>query len=268
VRLEVHYETRYKYSPPVRDGITSLRIRPVARPGLLVHQSRVTVTPGLIEARYIDGWGTNVDLVDSPGLHDSITFAMLATVETVPGAEHVPDLPPAEEYWYRHDSPRVRREAAHALGWQLVGPSWTAVESALGWMPQRFVYDVTATNALTPVEEVIAQGAGVCQDFAHVLLSLLRSWGFCARYVSGFFFAASTDQESIQAEAMHAWVEVFRPGLGWVGLDATTGAYTDCRYVPVAFGRDYDDVRPIRGVIAGSPDQQAEARLEMRQLQQ
>ena len=120
----------------------------------------------------------------------------------------------------------------------------------------------------TPIEEVIRLGAGVCQDFAHIFLALLRRWGFHARYVSGYFFSDSPETQRIEAEAMHAWVEVYRPGIGWVGLDATHGQYTDDRYVTVGYGRDYDDVRPIRGIIRGETEQTHASRLEMAQQQQ
>lgn len=267
MRLEIAYETTYRYDPPVRDGTTALRLRPTDRPGLHVISSSVRAIPGRIASRHRDGWGTHVDLVECPGRHDEITFELRATVETQ-APEFVPVLSTAEQYWYGGDSSRVRRAAVDSLGWQLVTPSWTAVESALAWMPQRFVYEVGATDALTPVERVIEIGACVCQDFAHVLLALLRSWGFSARYVSGYFFSAPPETESIVAEAMHAWVQVYRPGFGWVGLDATTGAYTDDRYVIVGWGRDYDDVRPIRGVLGGSPTQTQHARLAIQQVQQ
>ena len=267
MRLEIAYRTRYEYDPPVRDGTTALRLRPLSRPGLAVLSAAVGSTPGHTAATYIDGWGTAVDVAECPGSHSSVLFEMRAVVETDAG--EIPQLlSPAEAHWYARDSARVRLSAVSQLGWGLVEPSWTAVESALAWMPQRFMYQVGATDALTPVEKVIELGAGVCQDFAHIYLALLRSWGFHARYVSGYFFSAPPETERIDAEAMHAWVEVFRPGLGWVGLDATHGQYTDERYVPVGYGRDYDDVRPIRGVIRGQTIQSQVSHLEMQQQQQ
>jgi transglutaminase-like putative cysteine protease len=267
VRLEIAYQTRYDYNPPVRDGTTALRLRPVSRPGLTVFKSMVAAQPGIATASYRDGWGTAVDIVECPGSHDSILFQVAATVETSP-IETAAALTAAEEYWFSRDSDRVRSSAVTALGWGLVQPSWTAVESALAWLPQRFVYELGATDAATPIETVIAQGAGVCQDFAHIYLALLRSWGFHARYVSGYFFSAPPETAKIDVEAMHAWVEVFRPGFGWVGLDATHGQYTDDRYVPVGYGRDYDDVRPVRGVIKGQTLQSQATRLQMEQVQQ
>ena len=264
MRLEIVYQTRYDYSPPVRDGITALRLRPVSRPGLNVLSATLTATPGHISANHRDGWGTAVDLVECPGSHDSVSFEMAAIVETAT-VESVTELQPSESMWYIADSRRVRRAAAEQLGWGLVRMSWTAVESALEWMPQRFQYQVGSTDAETPIERVISDGAGVCQDFAHIFLALLRSWGFHARYVSGYFFSAPRDTPRIDADAMHAWIEVFRPDIGWVALDATHGQYADERYVPVGCGRDYDDVRPVRGVLRGATVQRQANRLQMQQ---
>ena len=112
------------------------------------------------------------------------------------------------------------------------------MESALALIPERFVYQVGKTDAETPIEAFLELGSGVCLDFAHVMLALLRSWGWCARYVSGYVFTATDGAEAIEADAMHAWVEVFRHGTGWIGLDPTTGLLADDRYVPVAYGRD------------------------------
>ncbi len=267
MRLEIAYRTQYQYTSPVRDGTTALRLRPRSRPGLVVLDSSVRSSPGRTSATYTDGWGSTVDVVECPGSHAEISFEMRAIVETAP-REHSDELAPAESLWYSRESTRVVFQPVRGLGWDLVPPSWTAVESALAWIPQRFLYQVGATDAATPIADVIALGAGVCQDFAHIYLALLRMWGFRARYVSGYFFNAPSETPRIEAEAMHAWVEAHRPGLGWVGLDATAGAYTDDRYVPVAYGRDYDDVRPIRGVIRGEAAQRSHAHLEMSQQQQ
>ncbi|MGE0599562.1 MAG: transglutaminase domain-containing protein [Dehalococcoidia bacterium] len=268
MRLKVRYETRYDYSPPVRDGITALRLRPVSRPGLNVIESSLAASPGAISASHLDGWGTAVDIVECPGTHAAIEFALDAVVETV-APEKPEKLSSFQCIRYLEETSRVRFSAIESLGWGLVESSWTAVESVLAWIPQRFVYEVGATDAATPIETVIRQGAGVCQDFAHIFLSILRCWGYHARYVSGYFFNTTPDAEAISAEAMHAWVEVYRPEFGWVGLDATTGAYADDRYVVVGYGRDYDDVRPIRGVIRGGATAQTHfARLQMVQQQQ
>lgn len=269
MRLEISYRTRYEYEPAVQKGVTALRLRPAPREGLLVESSVITAHPGRVVSSSLDGWGTMVDLVEFASSHRTAEFTVKATVETLSN-EH-PTEPRADElHLYRNDSPRVRMAAVEGLGWAPdAGNSWAAVDSALAWIPQRFVYTVGATDAETSIEEVIANGSGVCQDFAHIFLAMLRRWGWCARYVSGYFFnSPEAETPRIEAEAMHAWVEVFLPGVGWVGLDATAGQYADERYVPVGVGRDYHDVSPVRGIIHGDTSQSQSARLEMVKLSQ
>ncbi len=268
--LDIAYTTRYEYDPPVRNGLTALRLRPRSRPGLDVGRAFVSATPGRVVHSYTDGWGTNVDLIECPGQHSTITFELNASVHTR-AIEH--DVPPTadERTLFTSESARVRFAPVAPLGWNVPGSgaTWTAVESALAWIPQRFIYQVGATDAETPIEDVVANGYGVCQDFAHIFLAILRAWGWCARYVSGYFFNADPGiLQRIDAEAMHAWVEVYRQGAGWVALDCTAGEIADDRYVPVGYGRDYDDVRPVRGVIRGQTIQRQTSHLGMQQQQQ
>lgn len=270
MRLELSYRTAYAYAPAVRGGVTALRLRPTSHPNLVVLAAHLAVSPGRVATSYTDAWGSAVDLVETGGTHADATFEITAQVETYP---HNRDLllRPYEAYAYSNDSARVRVDAIEALGWNVggEGASWDAVESALRWLPQRFQFQVGATDATTEIEDVIEHGVGVCQDFAHVFLALLRRGGWCARYVSGYMFSSLDDIERIEADAMHAWVEVYRPGTGWIGLDATAGEHVDDRYVAVGKGRDYDDVRPIRGVFLGKTLQTQTAHLSMvRSLQQ
>jgi transglutaminase-like putative cysteine protease len=266
VRLRLAYRTRYAYDPPAGGGVTALRIRPRSRPGLTVHSSSLKVAPinGRVTAGYVDGWGTQTDIVEFTGGHRSAQFDVVAEIETYVAEQYVE--PTADEWTlYLSDSSRARMAAVASLGWAVAdeGRSWTAVESVLAWFPQRFAYKVGETDVDTPIEEFLERGSGVCQDFAHVLLAMLRSWGWCARYVSGYVYFSENYDETVEADAMHAWVEVFQPGSGWVGLDATTGRLADDRYVVVGYGRDYDDVRPVRGVILGDSTQSHTARLTM-----
>jgi transglutaminase-like putative cysteine protease len=239
-------------------------MRPVSRPGLHVLSARTETAPGRIVAAYVDGWGTAVDVVEVDQPFALAEYGVIAEVSTGrPAAE----TPPRPDEWlmYRAESPRVPLAPACTLGWQVgdEGQSWDAVESALGWMPGRFHYRVGATEATTPLEDFLALGSGVCQDFAHAFLALTRSWGWCARYVSGYVFATDDQASIVEAEAMHAWVEVYRADIGWVGLDPTTGKATDERSIPVGVARDYDDLRPVRGVIAGASRQSQEAQLRV-----
>lgn len=264
MRLELRFETRYAYAPPARAAVTALRIAPGNLPGQRVLRSRVSASPGAVVLAHRDAWGTLVHLVEHRGEHSEAVFALEAALETQP-AEYREPLAPWAAHACLAPSPRVDPALAPAIGWGSPLDRWSAIEDLLAWFPRRFEYVVGVTAAHTPLGEFIQLGAGVCQDFAHALIAILRAAGRPARYVSGYCFAAPSDAPAIEAAAMHAWVEVYDPALGWVGLDPTTGLPADDRYVIVGRGRDYQDVAPIRGVVTGPASQAQQARLEIRQ---
>ena len=115
-----------------------------------------------------------------------------------------------------------------------------------------FKYDPRATTLSTPVEEVLQSRSGVCQDFAHLMISCLRSVGLPSRYVSGYL---RSGEHSKGAEASHAWCAVFCPGFGWLEFDPTNDVMPQANHVTIAFGRDYSDVAPINGVAIGGGEQ-------------
>ncbi len=115
------------------------------------------------------------------------------------------------------------------------------------------MFDPEATTVSTPVTEVFTRRRGVCQDFAHLMLSCLRSLGLAARYVSGYLLTHPPPGRPrlLGADASHAWVSVYCPGSGWVDVDPTNGLVVGTEHVTVGWGRDYDDVSPLRGVLLG-----------------
>ena len=113
-------------------------------------------------------------------------------------------------------------------------------------------YVKSTTTVDSPIEHALRTRQGVCQDFAHIAITLLRQLGIPARYVSGYLFHRSGDSTRSAEGATHAWVEVLLPGLGWVGLDPTNNVRADDRHVRTAVGRDYADVPPSKGVFKGS----------------
>jgi transglutaminase-like putative cysteine protease len=130
-------------------------------------------------------------------------------------------------------------------------PIAACLEELCQRMRSEFKFAPGITTVSTPVDEVLARRAGVCQDFAHLTISGLRGLGLAARYVSGYL---ETDpppgrERLIGADVSHAWVSVFVPRIGWVDLDPTNGQFVNNRYVTVAWGRDYTDVPPLKGVI-------------------
>jgi transglutaminase-like putative cysteine protease len=114
------------------------------------------------------------------------------------------------------------------------------------------------------VMEALENRRGVCQDFANVTIALCRSRGIPARYVSGYFFNGKTEESEV--EASHAWLEVYLPGYGWKGYDPTHRRTVDVRYIKLAVGRDYADVRPVAGRFLGRGRQSMEVEVRVRRL--
>lgn len=125
---------------------------------------------------------------------------------------------------------------------------------------KEFKYDQRATTVTTPVEEVLRTKQGVCQDFAHFMIACLRSLGLPARYVSGYLSSGKT---SIGAEASHAWVSAFCPGFGWLDFDPTNNVMPNDGHVTIAWGRDYSDVTPVKGVALGGGEQIIDVSVEV-----
>ena len=116
-----------------------------------------------------------------------------------------------------------------------------------------FTYDGEASTIETPVEQVFKKKKGVCQDFAHLAISCLRSLGLPARYVSGYLetLPPPGKPKLLGADASHAWFSIYIPDFGWVDLDPTNNLAVNETYVTVAWGRDYGDVAPVKGVVLG-----------------
>jgi transglutaminase-like putative cysteine protease len=119
-----------------------------------------------------------------------------------------------------------------------------------------FLYDPGFTTVTTPLDEVLAHRRGVCQDFAHLAVGCVRSMGLAARYVSGYLEteAPPGEERLVGADASHAWLSVFVPGWGWLDLDPTNDKVVGAGYVTTAWGRDYADVSPLKGIVFGGGD--------------
>jgi transglutaminase-like putative cysteine protease len=164
--------------------------------------------------------------------------------------------PGLEARQFLFDSPLVKisgelREYAAAS----FAPGRPLLEAAMdltGRIHRDFRYDPKATVISTPIEQVMAMRGGVCQDFAHLQIGCMRAMGLPARYVSGYLATrADGSARPVGADASHAWLAVFCPGLGWTDIDPTNNQIARDRHITVAWGRDYGDVAPVKGVILG-----------------
>jgi transglutaminase-like putative cysteine protease len=175
----------------------------------------------------------------------------------IAATDYVPHIPALAE---------IAEAAERESGGTVAGFS----SAASNLIHRRFRYVKGATHVHSSIEDSLSLGAGVCQDFAHLLLGVVRMRGLAARYVSGYLVpghtagAESKQEEVIGGQASHAWTEILAPGSGWVAYDPTLGAPVGLRHVRVACGRDYGDVAPVRGVYKGHAGQRLSVDVRMR----
>ncbi|MBL8222613.1 MAG: transglutaminase family protein [Bryobacterales bacterium] len=270
--LESKHTTTYVYSQPAVNCHSEVHLHPRSAPGqrVLNHLLTITPEPDFFSSR-VDCFGNHISYFSIHEPHTTVTVISISRVELTPSAAPLPSLEwervrellderaTAEEF----EACEFLFPSPHAhLGEQFAAyaaPNFPkrrllsdAVEDLAARIHKEFRYDQRATTVATPVEQVLLEKRGVCQDFAHVMISCLRSLGLAARYVSGYL---QSGEGSIGAEASHAWVSVFSPGHGWIDIDPTNNVHPYGKHVTVAWGRDYSDVTPVKGVALGGGDQ-------------
>ena len=274
----VTHTTTYTYSQPVSlcHNLAHLTPRPSPRQAVADFRLSVEPDPAVIHER-MDFFGNPATFftVQEPHKKLAVRAEHTTTVEpfTPPNPALTPpwnevrdhlrtDRTPAalDAYHYTFDSPYVAASAALA---EYAAPSFPPgrplLEAALdltGRIHREFRYDPKATTLSTSLGEVLAGRRGVCQDFAHLEIGCLRSLGLAARYVSGYLLTrpAAGKERLIGADASHAWVSVYCPGFDWIDLDPTNDLIPSDEHILLAWGRDYDDVSPVKGVILGGGD--------------
>jgi transglutaminase-like putative cysteine protease len=274
MKLLATHTTRYWYSGPVSMCHTEVHLqpRPRAHQSILEFELDVSPTPDSTLTRQ-DYFGNEVTFfsIAEPHRELIITSRCLANVE--PAAPPALDLSPAwelvreeiskhnipetfEASQFTFESPSVPVGAQFA---RYAAPSFVAgrpflssVEDLSHRIFTEFHYDRRATTVATPVNEVLESKRGVCQDFAHVMIACLRSLKLPARYISGY---VRTGGDFAGEEASHAWVSVWCPVFGWQDFDPTNNVLPHGEHFTVAWGRDYSDVTPVKGVALGGGEQ-------------
>jgi transglutaminase-like putative cysteine protease len=269
MRYLLRYHAEYRYSGPVFDQHNVLRVTPATTPLQRVRGFRVVVEPTARTRTYSDYFGTEVVEFNVPGEHERL--AITAEGEVV---REEPGLPP-EGAWeliktdayasrggefllHTDDEPGNGKLTELRAAIAADSPRET-LEALCRVIPDRFEYRPGATFVGSTVDDLLEGGAGVCQDFVHLSLILLRDAGIAARYVSGYLFAAPENGaggNSVEVNT-HAWVEALVPGRGgsdaaWVGADPTNRKLVGDEHVKIGHGRHYGDVAPIRGVYRGA----------------
>jgi transglutaminase-like putative cysteine protease len=261
-RIAVRHRTGYRYAGPVRASYNEARLTPPSLDGQRTLHAALAITPAVRPLRYVDYWGTTVDAFDIHVPHTELVVLATSTVETarprsMPDGAGWPDLAePAVQSRFAEllvASPYVPAEPELAEIGRSLRAGSTPVQAGLRaaeWTHEMLRYERGATHVHTSSAEARAAGKGVCQDFAHVTLAMLRAVGLPARYVSGYLHpAVEAEVGETTAGESHAWVEFWAGD--WVAVDPTSLADVGSRHVLLARGRDYADVRPLSGVYSG-----------------
>jgi transglutaminase-like putative cysteine protease len=274
--LEVRHVTQYHYAAAVRESVMEVWMQPQKSASQRVLSFDLEVDPTAQLFSYADSFGNPVYHFDVPHPHSQLRIIARSAVETQPPAP-LPDALDQGE-WERLRSAFVQGECFDFLrphGYAECTPALaefiaakeidalrqhdplTAVRRLTQLIYGAFEYQPGVTEADSPIDLALAEGRGVCQDFAHVMIAICRGWGLPTRYVSGYLFTNRAEgHERSDPDATHAWVEVFLPSLRWVGFDPTNDMIAGERHICVAVGRDYADVPPTRGVFKGEAESQ------------
>jgi transglutaminase-like putative cysteine protease len=263
----IRHVTSFTYDTAVSESVMELRMRPATGGHQRCLQFEVDILPRARVFAYPDVWGNWVHHFDIPRRHGQLVITARSQVELETIATAPDQL--ASDSWQAIDN-----WAADGEHWDFRQPSrfaqWTpaliafaesldartrradpltTARTVMAAIHRDMAYAPNSTRVDSPIDEALAARRGVCQDFSHIMIAVLRLTGIPCRYVSGYI--APSEERSLSTIATHAWVEVQLPGLGWLGLDPTHNMEESPRHVRVAFGRDYADVPPTRGVFKG-----------------
>lgn len=275
MRYRITHTTRYAGSEPISVGHNEARLTPrnTHSQHCLRHHLEIKPEPSIRSGR-LDYYGNSVTRFSFNQGYEALSVTAVSEVDVGPPPLPNRPSPPWEmvlsalgahrsvedlaAYEFVFDSPRCRTRAEFAeYARESFLPGRPILESGMDLMRRihaDFRFDPTSTTVSTPVEQVFKQRRGVCQDFAHLMISMMRSLGLAARYVSGYLRTIPPPGRPrlVGADASHAWSSLFcGPVLGWIDLDPTTNLVPGPDHVTVAWGRDYGDIAPLKGVFVG-----------------
>lgn len=275
MKYYVRHISSYAYEFPVTLSAHVARLKPRETPYQKVSDVKLTIDPQTDAARDVtDAFGNTMTLFTVEKTHDALTVTSEFHAQTrAPDYPNPAETPAWEEVAQILKFPQTdalleaaqmsaescfiqKTAAAREYALQSFAknrPVLEAAEDLTHRIYKDFLYDPTATSVATPVDEVLKLRRGVCQDFAHLAIACLRSLGLAARYVSGYIRTHKADDSAmVGGDASHAWFSVFVPSIcGWVDLDPTNNMYLGEEHVTIGWGRDFDDMSPVKGVMTG-----------------
>jgi transglutaminase-like putative cysteine protease len=268
MRYAIRHITRFTYDEPITESVMEARMQPRSESTQRCMHFGLSTSPASRAMMYQDHDGNIVHHFNIPGRHSRLVVTAEALVDCLPPPGLPDDLGPdawprldqltaSGEYWDSLNPSAFARSTdllealAREIGLERDADPLSTIRRIAGGIYERFEYDQASTHVDSPIDDALQSRRGVCQDFAHVMIALVRTLGVPCRYVSGYLFHQGDGTDRSADGATHAWVEALMPDLGWVGLDPTNNLIAGERHIRVAVGRDYADVPPTRGVYKG-----------------
>jgi transglutaminase-like putative cysteine protease len=265
----IRHVTKFQYSGPVSESLMEVRMHPRSEMNQRSLTFQLSVSPRTSVTSYRDYLGNMIHHFDVPGMHSQLIIVAEALVDvqappqlpySLPNEawNELDDLVAAGDYWemlmpsnFSQQTPALQ-ELARKLGVMRRDDPLRVLCELNTSLYHWFDYVPKSTKVDSPIDEAIHSHKGVCQDFAHIMIALIRGLGIPSRYVSGYLYHRANGQDRSSQGASHAWLEALLPGLGWVGFDPTNNLLVGDRHIRTAIGRDYADVPPTRGVFKGT----------------
>jgi len=263
--FKIHHITYYQYDRPVKENINQVKVFPVENEQQQVKEFELTVSGDPVVNIFEDFFGNKVGDFNVHLPHTELSIDCRITVQTKDIKILQEDLPAIDLATLKKETSKQiflfrlsepERINSKVLIDQVLSelqvlqlPVSEIARKCCDYVFSKFKYQKGITNIETTVDEILDHRQGVCQDFAHVLLQLLRTAGIPSRYVSGYI---CPNKSGLRGEgATHAWVEYFLPGHGWVGLDPTNNILVNSHHIKLATGRDFSDCTPVKGIFKG-----------------
>jgi transglutaminase-like putative cysteine protease len=283
----IRHFTRYRYSHLVWQSMMEVRMHPRSEGNQRCFVFQLSVNPRARIFGYTDSYGNLVHHFDLPARHGQLTIISDALVNidpqpTVPESmnyeawSHLEQLIDKKDYWdmlmpshFARSSPELEEMAKEIGVAEREGRSPLAfLQDVASGVHRTFSYVKKSTAVNSPIEDALRSRQGVCQDFAHIMIALVRNAKIPCRYVSGYLYQDSQNHDSQNSHpsadgATHAWVEALLPGIGWVGFDPTMNRRAGEKHIRTAIGRDYADVPPTMGVMKGKAETQLQVRVRV-----
>jgi transglutaminase-like putative cysteine protease len=287
MNFEISHRTVYRYSAPVShsDHLLHLKPRPYGRQTVLRHNLLMDPAPAS-QTDFTDDFGNPVSIITIEQDHTKLEIHSRAQVDV----EAPYDFDPRRTASWNDVAAQLRANLGaetfdavlYSCPSRYIRPSreihrfarpsfpdgrplLEAVVDLTARIYNGFTYTSGATDVATPVEEVLRSKRGVCQDFAHIQIACLRTLGLAARYVSGYLLTRPPEGQPklVGADASHAWISVWAPETGWVDFDPTNNLTPKEEHIALAFGRDFQDVSPVSGVLLGGGEHEVEVAVDV-----